>query len=177
MSKLVNVTSLTVDGLVDVSEWFVPGGAHSDVQLDWVRQAAAMVMGRKTYEGLAGYWPAETGDWADRLNEMPKYVASRTLEEPLEWNSSLLEGDLALSVPKLKDETDGELMLVGCGELARDLIRLGLVDELAFWVHPAVWGPGTRPYEGEAVRLELLGAEAYDSGVVHLRYRPSVATP
>ena len=132
-----------------------------------------MLMGRKTYEGLAGYWPAQEGPWADKLNPMRKYVASRTLQGPLEWNSTLLEGDVAEAVPRLKEELDGDLIQIGPGELARDLLPRGLVDELRFWVHPAVWGPGARPFDGEQVRMRLLDSATYDSGVTLLRYEPA----
>ena len=105
---------------------------------------------------------------------MPKFVASRTLEGPLEWNASLIEGDAAEGVRKLKDEHDGDLMLIGCGELARHLLEQGLVDELRFWLHPAVSGAGGRPFEGGGLaRLELLDVTTFDTGVTLLRYQPA----
>jgi dihydrofolate reductase len=75
-------------------------------------------------------------------------------------------------VPKLKDELDGDLVMSGCGELARNLLAEGLVDELRFWVHPVVWGDGARPFEGERVRVRLLESKEFDSGVTLLRYQP-----
>ena len=106
---------------------------------------------------------------------MKKLVASRTLEEPLTWNAALLEGDLADAISSLKETLDGDLLSVGCGELARDLVAHGLVDELRFWVHPAIWGNGVRPFKGDAkVRLQLLGSETFDSGVLLLRYKPTL---
>ena len=89
-----------------------------------------MLLGRKTFEGLAAYWSQETGPWADMLNPMPKFVASRTLEGPLEWNATVIEGDVAEGVTRLKEELDGDLFLIGCGELARYLLANELVDEL-----------------------------------------------
>jgi dihydrofolate reductase len=173
VGRLMIMTSMTVDALADVRDWFVPGGEHSEAALEQFHQAEAMLLGRKTYEGLAGYWPSEEGPWADRLNAMPKYIASRTLESPLEWNATLLEGDAAESVPRLKEQVDGDVIVSGCGELARDLLRLDLVDELQFGVHPALAGPGTRPFgDDETIRLRLLDATAFDSGVVRLRYEP-----
>ena len=131
-----------------------------------------MLLGRKTFEGLAAYWSQETGPWADMLNPMPKFVASRTLEGPLEWNATVIEGDVAEGVTRLKEELDGDLFLIGCGELARYLLANELVDELRFSLHPTVWGEGTRPYQGETVRMRLLDSTSFDSGVVRLRYEP-----
>ena len=105
-------------------------------------------MGRPTYEGLAGYWTAETGPWADLLNPMSKWVASRTLSGSLDWNATAIEGDAAESVARLKQELDRDLILIGCGELARHLAANGLIDEYRLWLHPALWGEGTRAFEG-----------------------------
>jgi dihydrofolate reductase len=107
-----------------------------------------MVMGRKTYEGLAAYWTQETGPWADLLNPMPKFVASRTLHGDLDWNATLIDGDGVAGISRLKDELDDDLFLIGCGELARNLLVNGVVDEIRFWLHPAVWGEGARPFQG-----------------------------
>ncbi len=131
-----------------------------------------MVMGRKTYEGLAAFWPQQTGEWADLLNPLPKFVASRTLQGPLEWNASLIEGDAAEGVARLKSELDGDLLLIGGGELARHLLAHGLLDELRFWLHPTVWGAGTRPYDGDTVPMRLLESTPYDCGVVLLCFEP-----
>ena len=136
-----------------------------------------MLLGRKTYEGLAAFWSTQTGPWADMLNPMPKFVASRTLQRSLDWNATVIEGGLTEGLPRLKEELDGDLILIGCGELARDLLAAGLIDELRFWVHPAVWGPGERPFQGdEQVRLDLIGSETFDSGVTLLRYQPAASS-
>jgi dihydrofolate reductase len=173
MSKLILSTTMTVDGVITVGEWYVSEGEHDRASRDQFVDAGAMLMGRKTYEGLAGFWPTQTGEWADQLNPMQKFVASRSLEGPLEWNATLIEGDVAEGVERLKAEVDGDLFLIGCGELARHLLENGLIDELRFWVHPAVWGPGERPFEGdEQVRLALLDSQRFDSGVTLLRYTP-----
>jgi dihydrofolate reductase len=173
MGKLIISTAMTVDGVMSVEDWYVSEGGHDRAGLELFDRAAATVLGRKNYEGLAAFWEPLTGPWADRLNPMPKYVASRTLEEPLTWNATLIEGELADAVSKLKEELDGDLLAFGCGELSRELVVSGLVDELRFWVHPAVWGRGERPFrEEEKIRLKLLGSETYDSGVTLLRYEP-----
>ncbi len=101
-----------------------------------------------------------------------KFVASRTLHGPLEWNATVIEGGAAEGVSRLKDELEGDLLLIGCGELARHLLANGLFDELRFWLHPAVSGEGTRPYQGETVRMRLLDSTSFDSGVTLLRYEP-----
>lgn len=173
MSKLIIQTSMTVDGVTDVADWFVADGDHDPESRKLFEGDAALLMGRKTYEGLAGYWPTAEGVWADLLNPMPKYVASRTASGPLEWNATLLEGEFEEAIPKLKEELDGNLVQTGCGEFARNLLAAGLVDELWFWIHPTVWGEGTRPFEGEKVRMRLVESKGFDSGVTLLRYEPA----
>ena len=172
MSRLINSTTLTVDGVTDVGEWFVAEGKHDVEARDQFDGAAGMVLGRKTFEGLKGFWPKQDDAWADLLNPMAKYVASRSLEGPLEWNAALIEGDAVEGVLRLKDELEGDLILIGCGDLARSLIANGLVDKLRFWIHPAVWGEGARPYGGERVRMRLLDSTSYESGVTQLCYEP-----
>jgi dihydrofolate reductase len=176
VSRLAISLAMTVDAVMEVHEWYVSEGEHDSASLAQFEPPAAMLLGRKTFEGLAGFWAPLEGPWADRLNAMPKFVASRTLREPLDWNATLLDGDAAEAVPKLKDRLDGDLILIGCGELARNLLAAGVVDELRFWVHPAVWGRGGRPFEGdESVGLRLLEARPFDSGVTLLRYEPAPA--
>jgi dihydrofolate reductase len=114
--------------------------------------------------------------YAEQMNSMPKYVASRTLRGPLEWNATLLEGDLAESVSSLKDEHQGNLVVSGAGELARDLMANGLVDEVWFTLSPYLWATGPRIFEDVgAVRLELVSTTTFPSGVVRLCYRPAPA--
>ena len=176
MGRVINSTTMTVDAVTDVGEWFVSGGEHARAARELLAQSAGMLTGRTTFEGLAGYWTQEEGDWADLINPMPKYVASRTVSGPLEWNGTVIEGDAADGVAKLKAELDRDLILVGCGELANHLLAHGLVDELQLWIHPTVWGQGgTRPFEGSTVGLQLVDATAFDSGVTRLRYAPTPA--
>jgi dihydrofolate reductase len=172
MGRLIGNTTMTLDGVITVEEWYISEGAHDAAARELFAPPAAMLLGRKTYEGLAAYWTEQTGPWADLINPMPKHVASRTLREPLDWGATVIEGDALEGVAQLKDELHGDLVLVGCGELARELVAAGLVDELVFWVHPVLWGVGERPLEGSTQKLELLGTERYDSGVTQLRYRP-----
>ena len=171
MGKLTISTAMTVDGVIDVTDWYVPDGDHGPAALAMFDSVDAMLMGRKTYEGLAPYWAPLDGEWADLLNPLPKYVASRTLQGRLEWNATLIEGDVAEGVSKLKSELHGDLFLTGCGELARHLLDQGLIDELVFWIHPATTGQGARPFEADSnVKLKLLESTAFDSGVVLMCY-------
>jgi dihydrofolate reductase len=172
VSKLVINVATTIDGVIDGFDWYVSQGGHDQASLDQFTGARAMLLGRKTFEGLAGFWPTQEGPWADVINPLPKLVASRTLSEPLEWNARLLQGELGDAIRKLKSEAGGDLIVSGCGELARNLLVEGVVDEVRFGVHPAVWGDGTRPFQGERFRLRLLESKSFDSGVTLLRYEP-----
>ena len=144
-------------------------------KFDQLLAADAFLLGRKVYEGLASVWPTITDDtgFAERVNSIPKYVASRTLEEPLEWNASLIKGDLAESVAGLKQQHRGNLISFGCGELAYELANRGLADEIHFWVNPAVWGSGDRAFHGRQLRMQLIAATAFASGITLLCYRPA----
>lgn len=159
--------------------WLVLDPDSQTASLELWLTADAMVLGRKTYEGLAAVWPqlAEVPGmeaFAARMNGMPKYVASRTLSGPLAWNATLIEGELGPAMTALKQEHDGNLVVSGGGELAHELVALGLVDELWFWVSPHLWGSGPRVFEGVAsARLELISSTSFASGVVRLCYRPA----
>jgi dihydrofolate reductase len=182
MGRLVINNAMTINGAFQApspEEWLVLDPDSNTVSLEQFLVADAMVLGRKTYQGLAGVWPTladhpTLGLFADRMNTMPKYVASRTLREPLAWNATLLEGDLAESVPALKAKHQGTLVVSGAGELADELTRLGLVDEFWYWVYPSLWPAGPRIFDGVGpVRLELIGSTTFASGVVRLAYRPA----
>ena len=181
MGRLVINNAMTVNGAFEApspEEWLVLDPDSNNVSLEQFLVADAMVLGRKTYEGLAAVWPQLADDptmgvFADRLNSMPKYVASRSLQEPLEWNATLLKGDLAESIPTLKERL-GLLIVSGAGELAHALPSQGLADELWFWVSPYLWPTGPRIFAGVGpVPLELIGSTTFASGVVRLAYRPA----
>lgn len=172
MGRLISNTSMTVDGLCDVGGWFVAEGGHNTAGVGQLAAAVGFVTGRTCYDGFLGFWPSATGPWAELLNPMPKYVASRTLSGELDWNATVIEGDAVDGVRRLKEQIDGDLILSGCGELACGLLEGGVVDEIDLWVHPAVGGAGTRPFEGRTLRMELIDVTAYDSGVLRQRYRP-----
>jgi dihydrofolate reductase len=183
MGRLVINIAMTVNGAFEAPApepdgWMVLDADSNQVSLDQVLLADALVLGHKTYEGLAAVWPQLADDptlgvVANRLNSMPKYVASRTLRGPLAWNATLLEGDLAESVAAIK-ERHGLLLVSGAGEFAHSLTGLGLVDEFWFWVSPYLWATGPRIFDGVGpVRLELISATTFHSGVLRLAYRPA----
>jgi dihydrofolate reductase len=172
MGRLINTTAMTVDGVIDVSDWFVAEGDHDEAARSIFVGAAGLLTGRPTYEGFASFWPTQTGPWADVLNPLPKFVASRRRLSPLEWNATAIEGDAVEGVRRLKAEQDADIVMSGCGELARELIQAGLVDELYFWVHPTIQGEGNRPYQAARIPVQLIESKPFDSGVTLLRYRP-----
>jgi dihydrofolate reductase len=181
VGRLIVNNAMTVNGAFEAptpDEWLVLDPDSNNASLEQLYLADAMLLGRKTYEGLAAVWPTLAGDptlgvFADRINSMPKYVASRSLQEPLEWNATLLKGDLAESVAAVKDR-HGLLVVSGAGELAHALAADGLVDEYWFFVSPYLWPAGPRIFDGVGpVRLELIGSTTFPSGVVRLAYRPA----
>ncbi|HEY2054864.1 MAG TPA: dihydrofolate reductase family protein [Solirubrobacterales bacterium] len=176
MGKLIATAQATLDGVIDpVADWLMPDGDHGIYSIERQERSAGLVLGRTTYEGLAGYWPNQTGKWADMVNGLPKYVASTALSGDLDWNATLLEGDLSNSIPKLKAEVDGDLFMHGSGELAYSLAERNLVDEFEVYVNPLVWGDANAHLLGGRgpVRLQLEDVKRFDSGVVLLSYRPA----
>ena len=158
MGKIVVSENVTLDGVVQDpagAEGFGRGGwvgrvgergreEAAKVLLDEALSAEAQLFGRRTYEFLAARWPSRSGVLADRLNEMPKYVVSSTLEDP-EWNNStVLAGDVVQEVSKLKEELDGEIVVAGSIRLVRTLIENDLVDQLRLMIYPVVLGAGER---------------------------------
>jgi dihydrofolate reductase len=178
MARLIASAQLTVDGVMDQIEgWFDPERESERYGLDQLRAADALLLGRKTYEFLSTVWPTMTGDpggYADLVNSIPKFVVSRTLREPLTWNARLVRGDVAEHVAELKRQHTGNLLSYGFGGLAHYLAGQGVLDEIRFWLHPMVWGDGQRPLPtGLApVRMRLIGATTFSSGVVLVSYEP-----
>jgi dihydrofolate reductase len=176
MGKLIATTQATLDGVIDpVGEWVQPDGDHGQWSFERQSRSGGMVLGRKTYEGLAGYWPDKKGKWADMVNALPKYVASRSLAGELEWNATLLEGDLETAIPKLKDEVDGDLFMHGSGEFAYALASAGLIDVYEIYLNPLVWGEANLHVLGDrgVVRMRLEDVKRFDSDVVLLTYLPA----
>jgi len=176
MGKLIATTQATLDGVIDpVGEWVQPDDDHGTYSFERQEKSGGLVLGRKTYEGLAQYWPSRSGKWADMVNSMPKYVGSTTLSGDLDWNATLLEGDLEDSIPQLKDEAAGDLFMHGSGEFAYALAEKGLIDEYEIYLNPIVWGKANLHVLGDrgTVRMELADLKRFDSGVVLLTYLPA----
>jgi dihydrofolate reductase len=182
MGKVIIHNQITVNAAFEAptpEDWLELDADSGNAGLEQLILADALLLGRKTYEGLAAVWPhlgedPTMGYYAERINSMPKYVASRTLTGPLEWNSTLIEGEVVRAVPELAGNHPGNLIVSGCGELAHTLAQQGLVDEFWFWVNPHIWPAGPRILDGVGpIRLQLVAATSYRSGVIWLRYRPA----
>jgi dihydrofolate reductase len=181
VGRLILNAAMSLNGAYEAPQpapqgWLVLDPESQQASLDRWHAAEAMVMGRATYEGLSAVWP-QMADlpgleaYAERMNTMPKYVASRTLSAPLGWNATLVEGDAVDGMRALKDRRQGELVITGLGELAKSLLGAGLVDELRVAIHPFVWPHGPRLLDGIAAELELVDSRVYASGVTELQYR------
>jgi dihydrofolate reductase len=182
MRKLVAVELVSVDGVMESPEqWAFPYSNDEMEEANAAGMAAsdAMLLGRKTYEGLAAFWPNQPGGTpiVDYINSVPKYVVSGTLEEPLAWNNSTLikGGEFAEGVAELKRQPGKDITIIGSGELVRSLLEDGLLDELRLMVHPVVLGGGKRLFEDGVDRtaLELVDSKTFATGVVFLAYRPA----
>jgi dihydrofolate reductase len=151
------------------------GDEGDKFKLDEALGAEALLLGRVTYEGFAAAWPSRDGEFADKFNNMPKYVVSSTIEAP-EWNNStVLSGDLVEEISKLKREQDGDIVVHGSPQLARALIEHDLVDELRLMVFPVVLGSGKRLFgeTSDKKSLRLTDSKAVGDGVTILVYEPA----
>jgi dihydrofolate reductase len=180
MRKIMVEVEVSVDGAMggeNTDFWKQVFPFHSaDVQ-EYLNELLfmpdALLLGQKTYESFAKVWPARQGKDADRINSMPKYVASRTLKEPLEWNATLIKGDVAEEIRKLKQEPGKSLVQYGVGELTHTMLKHGLVDEFRILVYPFTFGEGPRIFEHMGVNtLKLLDTKMFSSGAVALHYQP-----
>ena len=181
MRKIIVEAEVSVDGVMggeNADFWKQVFPFHSaDVQ-EYLNELLfmpdALLMGRRTYEGFAQVWPTRQGKDADRINSMPKYVASRTLKEPLQWNAKLIKGDIPEEIRKLKQEPGKGLVQYGVGELTHTMLKHNLVDELHVLVYPFAYGEGTRILEQMGVNtLKLLDTKMFSSGAVALMYEPA----
>ncbi len=179
MRKLIVQTEMSLDGVLDSPQLW---GSIFDYHDEGVRAyldervltAGALVMGRLTYEGFAEVWPSRAGEeTADKINSMPKYVASRTLHAPLTWNCTLIEGDAAAAVAKLKQEPGEDIVQYGIGELTHTLLAHNLVDEMRFLIFPFAVGNGRHIFENvDPVKLKLITTKSFASGAVVHHYAP-----
>jgi dihydrofolate reductase len=191
MSRIVVISSLTLDGVMqapgrpdeDTRGGFEHGGwavPYNDevmgrVMGEGMAQGGPLLLGRRTYEDFYGYWPNQTDNpFTEVLNNVQKYVASRTLKEPLPWtNSTLLEGEAEVAVTRLREKPGKDVGVLGSGELVQSLIRHNLVDEYLLLIHPLVLGSGRRLFpDGAFAALRLVDTVTTTTGVVIATYQP-----
>ncbi len=177
MRKLVESTFVTLDGRIsNPQDWSPPywDDEHNAYASKLLFAADVLLLGRATYEGFVQAWPSRSGDpYTDRINAMPKYVASRTLTEAT-WNSTVLDGDVAEAVADLKALPGENILKFGTGELDRTLIANGLVDEFHFWVFPVLAGEGQSLIDGiDVTHLQLVETTRFASGIVVHVYVPT----
>lgn len=171
MRKLIESTFVTLDGSIDrPQDWSGPywDDEHTAYGNRMLFEADALLLGRDTYDVFAEAWPARSGsEYIDRINAMPKYVASRSLTE-VSWNAQLLGEDVAAEVARIKQEPgDGTILKYGTGELDKTLLEHGLIDELHFWVFPVLAGGPSMSIEGLELRhLKLRDTIPFRSGIV-----------
>jgi len=180
MRKIIVEVEMSVDGAMggeNTDFWRQVFPFHSpDVAAylnDILFTPDALLMGKKTYEFFAMVWPTREGKDADRINTMPKYVASRRLKEPLRWNATLIQGDVVEAIKKLKEEPGNGLLQYGVGELTLTMIQHDLVDEFRILVFPFTFGEGLRIFERMGINnLKLSDTKTFSSGAVLLCYQP-----
>ena len=187
MGRIVVTEFISLDGVIEDpggSEDFKHGGwsfefsrgdEGDQFKADETFGADAMLLGRVTYEAFAESWPGRSGEFADRFNNMPKYVVSSTLQEPGWTNSTVLDGDLGEAVAKLKQEHDGDIVVHGSGRLVQALLDQELVDELRLMVFPVVLGSGKRLWGemGDKKTFTLTDSKTVGDGVEILVYQPA----
>lgn len=178
MRKVIASVYTTLDGYIDNPQnWSLKywDDDYSEYGSRLLYGSDALLMGRVTYEGFNASWPSRTGEFADRINAMPKYVASTTLDGELEWNATVLKGDVARAVAELKEQPGGDLLIYGTGRLTDTLMEHGLLDEYHIWVCPDVIGQGEPLFRpGTRATLAHAGTTTFGSGVVVLNYRCQV---
>jgi dihydrofolate reductase len=185
MGRIVVTEFVSLDGVVED-----PGGAEDfrhggwsfefsrgddgdKFKLDEAMDSAALLLGRVTYEGFADAWPSREGEFADKFNQMPKYVVSTTLKDP-EWNNStVISGDVAEEVARVRDEIDGDIVVHGSATLVQTLLEKDLVDELRLMVFPVALGSGKRLFgeTDDKKPLRLADSRAVGDGVAILIYQ------
>jgi dihydrofolate reductase len=185
MRNLIVSEFVTLDGVMEA-----PGGEHSHPHTGWVfdymgpeqekykldetLEAESLLLGRVTYEGFAAAWPQRKGEFAAKMNSMPKHVVSATLSEPLAWsNSAILRGDVADGVTKLKEGDGGPILVAGSSTLVHSLIENDLIDELRLMVFPVLIGGGKRifPDSRQKKPFELTATQTFGTGVAVHTYK------
>jgi dihydrofolate reductase len=186
MGKIVVSENASLDGVIQDpagDEGFRRGGwvglikdrpGANKLALDEALGTEALLLGRRSYEWMAGRWPSRSGELADRLNSLPKYVVSSTLEDPDWTNSTVLRGDVVNEVSKLKHELNGEVVVVASFQLVRTLMEHDLVDQLRLKFYPVVLGAGERLFGATSDKkpMRLVNTQTIDGDVAFLTYEP-----
>jgi dihydrofolate reductase len=172
---------VSVDGVVENPAWTGPfwNDELAKLQQDYLFASDALLLGRVTYEGFAAAWPTmtDTGEFGVKMNTMPKFVASRTLDRG-EWNATILKGDLTAEVARLKEAPGRDLLIYGSGDLVDELTRHGLIDEYRLMVHPVIVGTGKRLFNHvSTTTLRLVDSLTTGTGVAVLTYRRASDAP
>jgi dihydrofolate reductase len=187
MRRIVAAEYLSLDGVTEDPGpagdyehrgWTVPYW-NDDIekwQTEQLFASEALLLGRVTYEEFVASWPLRSGDpFSDRMNSLPKFVASTTLREPLEWNSTLLEGDVVDAVANLKQQPGEDVLIYGSGALVNTLLRHNLIDEYRFMIYPLVLGSGKRLFRDDNAKTTLTfkRSETAGTGVTMLVCEPA----
>ena len=184
MRKLINSTYLTLDGVIENPMWTAPyfdeeAAAFAGSQTE---DADALLMGRATYDGFSQAWPtmdeSDPSTGAAFFNNVKKYVASTTLKDPSWNNTEVLQGDLVEAVAKLKAQDGKDIVQYGYGSVTAQLVKVGLVDEVRFWIHPVLEGGASlsTPLTDVKATFELIDTRVHKSGVIIASYRPKSAS-
>ena len=187
MGRIIVTEFVSIDGVMEApggeegyryTNWTFefPDEGQYDYKAEELKESEALLLGRVTYEGFAAAWPERTDEigFADKFNSMPKYVVSSTLENP-EWNNTtVLEGDFTASVPRLKEQVDGNVVVHGSNSLVEGLLHHDLVDELHVMIFPVILGTGKKvfPELDDRLTWDLVDHRTYGSVVVHAYRRP-----
>ncbi len=186
MGKIIVSENVTLDGVIQDpagDEGFRHGGwvglignspQLAKLALDEALAAEAFLLGRRSYEWLAARWPSRSGELADRLNSLPKYVVSATLEHPAWNNSTILAGDVLTEVSTLKQQIAGDIVIAGSFQLVHTLIDHELVDELRLRIFPVALGAGARLFNETSDKkpMRLTGTQTLEGGIAYLTYQP-----
>jgi dihydrofolate reductase len=177
MRSVIVSTYVTLDGVMEAPEKWVFrfwNDEHAKYAHDQLFASDALLMGREVYEEFAASWPSRTTEFADRMNSLPKYVVSRTLEEAAWNNSTIIKENVAEEVSKLKQQPGQDILMYGGADLMGTLMGHDLIDEYRLWVHPVVLGSGKRLFDGVGDQniLRLVATKTFGSGVVVLTYGP-----
>lgn len=186
MRKLVEVTFMSLDGVIDAPglveqarSYFLSDEEHSELSWELLSGADALLLGRKTYEFFAEAYPAMVGsaqgvpsEFIDRMNAIPKYVASKTLKEA-KWNASIIKGDIVEEVIKLKHQSGQGILKYGTGVLDHKLMEHNLIDIFHLYLYPFIFGSGIRFFENlkPSRHLELVETKQFRNGTLILTYR------